>query len=307
MIMRIINFIALAAGFTGMSLIGSCSSSQIITTSNVKNGGVVVDGSESDWMNKFIVFTDQKLVVGTQYDDENIYVCIKSNDQTTMRKILGLGLSLTFVNENDKNEKFTIKYPIGGGPGFRMKPGNPDGEGAPGMRPDHETGKDAPEMRNNELEIIPNDKEEEKAVYTLDEFQKHFNAKIKISKANEIFVYELSIPRKGKLFNLKIDEKSDVPFLSLNILTNKFERPEGRGNLPIGGISGGGGGMQGGGEEGMPGGGMQGGAMGGGRGGRGGGHGGGMPGGGGRPSDDAMQEMTKQIELNLKIAISAHK
>lgn len=254
--------IVLIAAF---SLLGACSSVQTLTTQNVKTGVINIDGDDSDWKNNLTKFPDQKLSVGSQFDEDYIYVCVKTQDTNLIKKIFALGLNLKFVNDNNSKEGFTIKYPLAGLPNLSNIKTN-----RPGFMIDEESLKKEAQFKENTVEFSANNSGKKATRSSLADFQKQYQVIVKVKKDKNDFIYEIAIPKEGKLLNVDLSSNKAKSALSVKIETNEitFSGSDG--------FDGGGPGGEGGPPSGPP--------------------PGGFPG-----SSDLMKEMLTPLELSLKI------
>lgn len=99
-------------GSIGMS---SCNSSkQVISTKWYSSDStIVVDGNLDEWERPL---KESNEYTGVQYntgnDAKNFYFCIRINDKTIQRRIMGLGLSVYLDTLGKRKEKIGIGYPL---------------------------------------------------------------------------------------------------------------------------------------------------------------------------------------------------
>jgi hypothetical protein len=72
-----------------------------------------VDGNLDEWERPL---KETQVYTGVQYntgnDDKNFYLCIRINDKTIQRRIMGLGLSIYLDTLGKRKEKIGIGYPL---------------------------------------------------------------------------------------------------------------------------------------------------------------------------------------------------
>ena len=251
-----------------------CGSSELVVSDLAEN--ITVDGNHEDWNGKLKFFEDEKVAIGFQNDQENLYFCLVTSDRQTAMKIMLLGLTVWFEPENDDQE-IGLQYPI--------KMENVSLRSIMGMM-GNKSGKNDFDITINtimqsqgEFSLIDGDDE---IVYS-SPVGSNDGYELKVSGTNQQFVYEAKLPigNNGSAqfpINIFPDEKIEI-----EIETGKIDMSEmmGRGGMQPGMGMGKGGGMSGGG----PGGG--GGMRGDGKGGRAGG------------GSTFMEQLSLDIELKL--------
>ncbi len=83
-----------------------------VVNSKWKTQDIQIDGNDSDWGNTLTYNKDAKLLFGVQNDNNDLYLCIVTNDPDLEKKILHLGLTVWFDREGSDREVFGIKYPL---------------------------------------------------------------------------------------------------------------------------------------------------------------------------------------------------
>lgn len=256
-----------------------------------------IDGISDEWINSLIYYQEQKIALAIKNDDKNLYICLKTSDIATQRKITTLGLTLWIDNTADKDKSFGIKYPVPRKPGeFRadMKPDRDNSNNKTGMKNRNEEqdfNKDFTKMRDeyfaktlNNIVFIVNGVNNPMMI---EDARSKYNINTVIKKDNDVLTYELCIPFKSEMYNFFSKFSKDSTFY-VGLETGEIDMedmPQGR---PFGGGPDGGGmGMPPGGGAGMGGGPM----------------GGNMPS-GNRSSE--MSEMSKKLEMWLNIKFKSY-
>lgn len=90
-----------------LSFVG-CSSSELMVSSSVSN--ITIDGNHEDWSGKLKYFEDEKVAIGFQNDDKNLYFCLVTSDRANAMKIMAFGLTVWFEPENGEQE-IGLQYP----------------------------------------------------------------------------------------------------------------------------------------------------------------------------------------------------
>lgn len=94
--------ILLIFGFIG------CSSSELMISDSISD--ITIDGNQEDWSGKLKYFRDERIAIGFQNDDENLYICLVTSDRANAMKIMTLGLTVWFNPENGEQE-IGVQYP----------------------------------------------------------------------------------------------------------------------------------------------------------------------------------------------------
>lgn len=95
--------------------LSSCNSGKVVVSTKwyASDSTIVVDGNLDEWERPL---KESKEYMGVQYstgnDAENFYLCIRINDKTIQRKIMGLGLSVYLDTLGKRKEKIGIGYPL---------------------------------------------------------------------------------------------------------------------------------------------------------------------------------------------------
>lgn len=74
------------------------------------NSTITIDGSDEDWQGKLQYISDAKVAMGFLHDDDNLYVCITTNDKNIARKFLMPGMNIWF-DTGDK-DIYAVRFPV---------------------------------------------------------------------------------------------------------------------------------------------------------------------------------------------------
>ncbi len=102
------------AGVVILSAMTSCSS--MIKTESISAKPpktVTVDGDDADWREPMLYDEKSDLLVGVKNDNENLYVCIKTANESTIRRLMTTGISLWFNNQGTSDQSFGLNFPMG--------------------------------------------------------------------------------------------------------------------------------------------------------------------------------------------------
>jgi len=96
---------------TGMSIfISSCSSTGLSTIT--KQSYHIEDRSwEQDTLQGFVLLPNSRVLVRSKFNDDSIFVEIRTRDSLSMRSMLTNGLSVWFDPDAKENEKYSINIP----------------------------------------------------------------------------------------------------------------------------------------------------------------------------------------------------
>lgn len=96
-------------------IMNSCSSNKAAVSTKwySSDSTIVVDGNLDEWERPL---KESQVYTGVQYntgnDAKNFYLCIRINDKTIQRRIMGLGLSVYLDTLGKRKEKIGIGYPL---------------------------------------------------------------------------------------------------------------------------------------------------------------------------------------------------
>ena len=225
-----------------LSFVG-CSSSELMVSSSVNN--ITIDGNHEDWSGKLKYYEDEKVAIGFQNDDKNLYFCLVTSDRANAMKIMAFGLTVWFEPENGEQE-IGLQYP--------KRTDGAQTRSLMGMNRNNE--------QNSNFEAIVNSMMQYQGEYLLvDEDEKIFyeaplgssdGYKIKIGAANQQFVYEAKVPIGNNdlaeiPINIFPNENATIRFETGEIDLDEMRR---NGGMQQQGMGKGGSGMQGGGQGG---------------------------------------------------------
>jgi hypothetical protein len=223
---------------------------------------VVADGSAGDWTLP-LRFSNETYTL--QYtvtnDNQNLYVCVLSNDYATQLRILKTGMSIYFDPKGEKNRTIGIVYPI-------KKQADPDNyrnrNGNPVTAADSKTRKEELLLQSDYYNTIgfPN---MENGQFSVNDRKNNIQLAMKLNNNDSVLVYEVVIPIRSILGD-DLGPKTQYRNFSVGIVLNPVpgqggnngggSRPGGFGGMRGGmmGMRGGMGGMGGGGRRGGSGG-----------------------------------------------------
>ena len=149
---------------------------------------ITIDGDSSEWLGSLYFLEDDKASVGIMNDNENLYVCLITQDPTLRRQALSRGLILWFDPTGGKDKSFGINYPIGARESFRPGQGR-DPEGRDPEQIQEELRKASLESLD-ELKFI--DPEGQELIRM--EVEGLEGMEIAVQASQGMFVYELRLP-----------------------------------------------------------------------------------------------------------------
>jgi hypothetical protein len=281
-------------------ILSSCSSMVKVNSQwkDSKNE-IVIDGKADDWEQSLIYFEKENLLIGARNDNQNLYMCFKSNDRDVARKMFMSGFTIWLNNEADKSKSLGIHYPIGMMGRGKMPFSNEQGSEKTKEFSKMDKNNDRFESMLQDMELLKGEDKENIPVPII-EVSKKYGINAKILNDDDIFTYEIAIPLSSDIVGLKLNNNKDMK-IGIGFETGEFKKPDfggmssKRGSMPPmgeGGNSPGGMPPMGGGNFGS-----------GGSGGRSGGmhHGGGQN--GGRSSSE-RQSMNEPIQLWVELKLA---
>lgn len=205
------------------------------------NNSIVIDGNQKDWLGKLKYFPDQKVGIGIANDDNNLYLCLATQDTGKMFQLFITGFTVWF-NPPHGGEKVGIQYPLtleeaGGSMPRRNR--------QEGRKPDFNVRLDRYKSVQTEFRIVNADN------FPLTSYNLINNIGISIDVGYQLglLVYEMKIPLKGDLVGDHVLNLAPGDEFTLGFESGEFNRGSfrgrgdrsgyGRENPPEGGMSGG--------------------------------------------------------------------
>jgi len=231
---------------------------------------IIIDGRTDDWENVMLIIRDKNITVGLANDENFLYLCLRSSEESTLRQALLTGFTVWFDAKGGKQRRFGIKFPAG-----MQREGMPMMDVTKTQDPETQQRLIATSLK--EVEIIGPAKGE--VVRAPNFLEQGIN--VNVGQTQGQLVYELKIPLlKTPDHPYAVGVQEGKPVM-IGFETGKIDREKMREEMMKGGRPPGGGGIGGR----MPGGGR-------------GPGGGGMGGPGGRP------EMPEPLELWVKVNLA---
>ncbi len=97
--------------FTIIITIAGCGDASI--NSKWKTGDIKIDGNDADWGNTLTYVKDLKSLVGIENDNNYLYLCLVTSDNSFESKILRMGLTVWFDRTASDGKKFGVRFPLG--------------------------------------------------------------------------------------------------------------------------------------------------------------------------------------------------
>lgn len=253
---------------TSIVFVSCGAGNQILSTK--KNSPIVIDGNYSDWNNSLTYYEEERSAVGVQNDDEYLYVCISTADQSKIMKMIGMGVTVWLEPVDGKT--IGIRYPFQKDKTAMLRrPGNIDLQTPQMMQQNQQQERGADNMLKQRVEqlmmeqrelLIVNEDNYSLYAYPIDE---KYGFQVAIGTEMGQIYYELRIP-------LALNDMAPIVFnayandiIELTFETNELDISEKQENASrdsgnsTGGSGGRGGGGRGGGGGGRGGGGGKGG------------------------------------------------
>jgi len=99
-----------------------------------RSAEVTVDGSAEEWAGRLVPIPETQLLLGVQNDGSFLYVCLKTSDEATRRRILALGFNFYFDTSGKADRAFGIRFPASPEPPPRPADGAAPEGGPPRTR-----------------------------------------------------------------------------------------------------------------------------------------------------------------------------
>ena len=91
--------------------VAGCGDTEI--NSKWKTQNITIDGNDADWGNTLTYVDDIKSLVGVENDNNFLYLCLVTTDNTLESKMLRMGLTVWFDRTASDDKKFGIRFPLG--------------------------------------------------------------------------------------------------------------------------------------------------------------------------------------------------
>lgn len=195
--------------------------------SHWKTGEIIIDGTASEWSNPFTRLSDnENWSINVKNDNEKLYLCLISTDQSVNRQMMMYGFSVTFNGiQKNKNVIFGLRFPVGMNPNGEQHVRN-------GQNRDPEALKALEEQMLMALEIIGPDKNDSKPMGVA--IADSFGIKVKCVHTKDSLVYELEIPlKKGTTVTGEINlEKKTSTKVTFETIQPDFSSEQGNSERP---------------------------------------------------------------------------
>ena len=85
---------------------------QSVTTASAQKTAIVTDGRDNDWPERYR-FTEfsSRLLYNISNDDKNLYFCFRSDERSTITKIMRYGIALKIDTNGKKKSSFELFFP----------------------------------------------------------------------------------------------------------------------------------------------------------------------------------------------------
>lgn len=177
---------------------------------------VQTDGTGEQWKGKTSFIKEGGLLFGVQNDSDNLYIVLTTSDRGSKAQMIMSGFTVWFDTKGGDNKAFGIRYPIGAREsGLMILPKGPeDNEGQDRMQHMED---DA--LNSTTLEVMDDENDGRKM-----EFQDATGITVKLSRSNDVLIYELKIAMKETADNrYAIGVNSIRQIVGLGIETGGFQ------------------------------------------------------------------------------------
>jgi len=177
-----------------------------------------IDGVFSDWQSRLINDEKSGAVFGIANDSDNLYLCLMTSDQATVRQIMRGGLITTLHIKAVRGKQFGIKFPTAI-EGMPFGGGRERGFG----RTDH------PDDEQNRFRLFSDTQTElvllgpGKAEMQIVPLMNPYGLKAALGQSQRQFVYELQIPFELMSSQLEIEPPQPGTVIGVTFKTGKME------------------------------------------------------------------------------------
>jgi len=201
-------------------LLNGCSSG-LKLASDWQQGGMNIDGTDSEWRRGLYYDKESDMVYGVRNDDKFVYIFLKTQNRSTQMQIMRQGLTVWFDREDGKNHTFGIKYPIS----------RQETHGGFSLDTNDEKLHTFLDQEFPEMEIIGPKKENIQRFSALEAP----GIRMKISRINEALVYELCVPLNKTSEHPFAIEPISVHRIGIEFETGEFKPEQSKGGIRAGG------------------------------------------------------------------------
>jgi hypothetical protein len=177
----------LMAGLLMLGLAACSGTKTYVTDSRPLDRQIVIDGKSDDWAGALSFMEESKLEEGFLNDQNDLYMCLVTDDNALNRQIMAGGLTVWFDPQGGNAKVFGIRYPLGQS---RLKPQAKPEEGQQTQGQSPPAGEESQEEAPPSLEILRagNPAPQKIAVSDLKGIE------VKFTSEEGVFVYELKVP-----------------------------------------------------------------------------------------------------------------
>ena len=212
--------VALCTTLSAIPAVCGCGSTPQIS-SRWRSETVQVDGKSGEWSSVPSYAGKEKFTIAVQHDQENLYLCLTTQDRATQMQLLGAGLILWFDPDGGKQKVFGINFPLGGPRG-----GPPPKSGTPAREPGSGGERDAmspmPELsESSSMDILGADGADRHRLSTME----NSGIVAKIGRSDQrTLVYELQVPLKKSEVRRFAVQARDGMALGIGVTTPEVDQ-----------------------------------------------------------------------------------
>jgi hypothetical protein len=207
------RMIALIMAVLLSSFPSNCSNLRL--QSQWRDRDIIIDGNYDEWEGTLLFSEDKGATLGFINDEDNLYLCLMSADQSVLMRAISSGFIVWFDGSGKKNEKTGLRFPVGG-------------KIFSSVEPDRKPGFDSQDRIKELLEqqfdlfIITGEKPQ---LIKLAELNK-LGIALRLGQHLGRLVYELQIPlSKSDTHPYAVNAVSDRP-VKIKFELGEMERPE---------------------------------------------------------------------------------
>lgn len=163
---------------------------------------IKIDGRADEWKQSFTFYEKKQIYLAVANDEENLYICLKANDQNLIKQVPRTGLTLWVDQDVGSDRELGVKFPVGlVGEGI-------DREELSKLRDQNPEEKKEFLMKNMDEIVIIRGEEKEKVLMSL---AKHEGVEAAFDINRFELLYEIKIPINGNhFFNVNLNESKTI-------------------------------------------------------------------------------------------------
>ena len=218
-------FLTVILNITVTILLSSCSTMTPVN-SIWQNGTATFDKDNTMWKGNMLYFPDEKVSIGIKNDNDNLYLCFKTADPSTLRKAMSSGLTVWLNNSDDKAKAVGIRYPDAFKGRNAIKMNTPEGSDRQEFENKNpEKNMDIQDFKMPSEMTLMIGEDQEKKKMSIAEAKSKYKIILSLRNEDDVLYYQVTIPLSIPELNFSLIPKPGRNF-GIGIETGEFKRPD---------------------------------------------------------------------------------